>query len=227
MDILNMHKILYFAFTLGVFLTPFATAAPLCQSPLVATTQRGSAEGSAKILFLCEGVVVHELPGFSTPAYSPNRKFIIMHEAEADDDTQLYLFPTNANGLPDYKRSIGAFGGRYRRFIAWNQNSQGFFLFCRGCHGPTDRVGEKFSYYHIVAKGETLASIAEGYLGRDGSQQVGAIINANPWLKDLDQSVASESRLHPWGRVIKDWDRTQSDVPENLLLNISNVMLEN
>jgi hypothetical protein len=39
--------------------------------------------------------------------------------------------------------------------------------------------------------------------------------------------VASESRLHPWGRVIKDWDRTQSDVPENLLLNISNVMLEN
>ena len=89
------------------------------------------------------------------------------------------------------------------------------------------RVGEKFSYYHIVAKGETLASIAEGYLGRDGSQQVGAIINANLWLKDLDQSVASESRLHPWGRVIKDWDRTQSDVPENLLLNISNVMLEN
>ena len=102
-----------------------------------------------------------------------------------------------------------------------------FFLFCRGCHGPTDRVGEKFSYYHIVAKGETLASIAEGYLGRDGSQQVGAIINANPWLKDLDQSVASESRLHSWGRVIKDWDWTQSDVPENLLLNIFNVMLEN
>ena len=55
-------------------------------------------------------------------------------EAEADDDTQLYLFSTNANGLPDYKRSIGAFGGRYSRFIAWNQNSQGFFLFCRGCH---------------------------------------------------------------------------------------------
>ena len=102
-----------------------------------------------------------------------------------------------------------------------------FSSFARGCHGPTDRVGEKFSYYHIVAKGETLASIAEGYLGRDGSQQVDAIINANLWLKDLDQSVASESRLHPWGRVIKDWDRTQSDVPENLLLNISNVMLEN
>jgi hypothetical protein len=132
MDILNMLRILYFAFTFGVILTPFATAAPLCQSHLVATTQRGSAEGSAKILFLCEGVVVHELPGFSTPAYSPNRKFIIMHDAEADDDTQLYLFPTNENGLPDYKRSIGAFGGRYSRFIAWNQNSKGFFLFCWG-----------------------------------------------------------------------------------------------
>ena len=62
-----MYKILYFASTLGVFLTPFATAAPLCQSPLVATTQRGSAEGSAKILFLCEGVVINELSGFSTP----------------------------------------------------------------------------------------------------------------------------------------------------------------
>ena len=39
-----MLRILYFAFTFGVFLTPFATAAPLCQSPLVATTQRGSAQ---------------------------------------------------------------------------------------------------------------------------------------------------------------------------------------
>ena len=92
-----------------------------------------------------------------------------MHESEADDDTQLYLFLTNENGLPDYKRSLGAFGGGYSKFIAWNQNSQGFLLFCWGCYGTTDRVGEKFSYYYIVAKEETLARLAVGYLGMDGS----------------------------------------------------------
>ena len=50
---------------------------------------------------------------------------------------------------------------------------------------------EKFISKHIVAKSETLESIAEGYLGPDGAQRVGTIVNANPWLKDTDQSGAS------------------------------------
>ena len=72
-----------------------------------------------------------------------------------------------------------------------------------------------------------MASIAEGYLGIDGAQKVGAILDANPYLKDLNQFGASESRLRPWGRIIKNWDRNQSDVLENCLLNIPDVMLEN
>lgn len=85
---------------------------------------------------------------------------------------------------------------------------------------------EKFISKHIVAKSETLASIAEGYLGPDGAQQVGTIVNANPWLKDTDQSGASGNGYYSGRRVIKGWDRNQSDVPANAVLNISDVLLK-
>jgi Tol biopolymer transport system component len=78
----------------------------------------GSAEGSAQVQFLCDGDVVHEEAGFRAPAYSPDRKFIMMHEVAADDDLQLYLFPTDDSGLPDHNRSFGAFGGRFSGLIA-------------------------------------------------------------------------------------------------------------
>ena len=113
-----MLKILHCAFTLGLFLTTSVAASSLCQSSLETKIQRVSAEGSAKVLFLCDGIVVYEHPDFRAPAYSPDRKFIIMHQVGADDDLQLYLFPTDENGLPDDKRSFGAFGGRYSGFIA-------------------------------------------------------------------------------------------------------------
>ena len=138
-----------------------ATAAPLCRTPLEHTTTAGSGEGSATVEFLCEGVVVHQEPGFRAPAYSPDRTFIVMHEAAADDDLQLYLFPTDEHGLPNHQRSFGAFGGRYSGLMAWNQNSRGFFLYHRIHRAQTGSMRDKFSYYHIVTQGETQSSIAQ------------------------------------------------------------------
>ena len=209
-----MLHIAYLALAAVLCFTTSSAAAPLCQTPLDSKTMYGSAEGSAQVPFLCDGDVVHE--------------------AAADDDLQLYLFPTDDSGLPDHNRSFGAFGWRFSGLIAWNQNSRGFFHYCGICDGQTDRqagsqtynMGEKFTYYHIVAKGETLASIAEIYLGTGGAQHVGALLNANPRLKALDQQISLESRIHPWGRVMTDWNQDHSDVPANAVLNISDVLLD-
>lgn len=203
-----------------------ATAAPLCRTPLEHTTTAGSGEGSATVEFLCEGVVVHQEPGFRAPAYSPDRTFIIMHEAAADDDLQLYLFPTDEHGLPNHQRSFGAFGGRYSGLMAWNQNSRGFFLYHRIHRAQTGSMRDKFSYYHIVTRGETLSSIAQIYLGRNGPRHIGALIDANPWLKNAAQQPR-DGGYAPWRRVIKGWDPKVSDVPVNAVLNLSNVVLEN
>lgn len=62
----------------------------------------GSSKGSATVEFLCEGVVVHQEPDFRAPAYSPNGMFIIMYQAAADDDLQLYLFPIDEHKLPNH-----------------------------------------------------------------------------------------------------------------------------
>ena len=113
-----MLHIAYLALAAVLCFTTSSAAAPLCQTPLDSKTMYGSAEGSAQVQFLCDGDVVHEEEGFRAPAYSPDRKFIIMHEAAADDDLQLYLFPTDDSGLPDHNRSFGAFGGRFSGLIA-------------------------------------------------------------------------------------------------------------
>ena len=67
--------------------------------------------------FLCDGDEVHEEVGFSTLAYSPDHRFIIMHEAAAAA-LQLDLFPTDGGRLPDHKRSFGDCGGRFSSFMA-------------------------------------------------------------------------------------------------------------
>jgi hypothetical protein len=209
-----------------LLLTSCTTVAPRCQVPLEHKTTAGSGEGSATVEFLCEGVVVHQEPGFRAPAYSPDGMFIIMRQAGADDDLQLYLFPTDEHGLPNHQRSFGAFGGRYSGLIAWNQNSRGFFLYHPIHRRQASSMRDKFSYYHIVTEGETLSSIAESYFGRNGSRHVGAFIDANPWVKDAAQQQL-DGGYAPWRRVIKGWDPKVSDVPVNGVLNLSNVVLEN
>ena len=189
------------------------------------TTTAGSGEGSATLELLCLGVVVHQESGFRAPAYSPDRTFIIMHEAAADDDLQLYLFPTDEHGLPNPQRSFGAFGGRYSGLMAWNQNSRGFFRYHRIHRAQTGSMRDKFSYYHIVTRGETLSSVAENYLGRNGFRHIGALIDANPWLKNAAQQPL-DGGYAPWRRVIKGWDPKASDVPVNAALNLSNVVLK-
>ena len=151
-----------------------------------------------------------------------------MHEAAADDDLQLYLFPTDEHGLPNHQRSFGAFGGRYSGLMAWNQNSRGFFRYHRihRIHrAQTGSMRDKFSYYHIVTRGETLFSVAENYLGRNGFRHIGALIDANPWLKNAAQQPL-DGGYAPWRRVIKGWDPKVSDVPVNAALNLSNVVLK-
>lgn len=140
---------------------------------------------------------MHQEPGFRAPAYSPDRTFIIMHEAAADDDLQLYLFPTNEYGLPNHQQSFGDFGGRYSGLIAWNKNSRGFFLYHRILRGQTGSMRDKFSYYHIVTRGDMLSSTDESYLGRNGSRYVGALIDANPWLNDAAQQPLDGGSA-PW-----------------------------
>ena len=120
-----------------------------------------------------------------------------MHEAAADDDLQLYLFPTNEYGLPNHQQSFGDFGGRYSGLIAWNKNSRGFFLYHRILRGQTGSMRDKFSYYHIVTRGDMLSSTDESYLGRNGSRYVGALIDANPWLNDAAQQPLDGGSA-PW-----------------------------
>ena len=85
---------------------------------------------------------------------------------------------------------------------------------------------DKFSYYHNVAQGETLSSIAGSYFGQNGSRHIGALIDANPWFKDAAQQPL-DGGCAPWRRVIKRWDPKVSDEPVNAVLNLSNFMLEN
>ena len=85
---------------------------------------------------------------------------------------------------------------------------------------------DKFINYHIVVQGETLSSIAESYLGRNGSRHRSALIDANSWLKDVAQQQL-DGGYAPWHRVIKGCDPKVSDLRVNAALNPPNVVREN
>ena len=79
-----MLRILHFAFSCWLSLTNlYRRTPPLCQSPLEAQTQRRNTKGSASVLFLCDGAVVHEHSDFRAPAYNPDHKFILMYQVGA------------------------------------------------------------------------------------------------------------------------------------------------
>ena len=59
-----------------------------------------------------------------------------------------------------------------------------------------------------------------------GGTDLGALIDANPWLNDAAQQPLDGGSA-PWRRVIKGWDSKVSDVPVNAVLNLFNVVLKN
>lgn len=67
-SIVTVFHTLYSALVAVLLLTSCTTVAPRCQAPLEHKKTAGSSEGSATVEFLCEGVVVHQEPGFRAPA---------------------------------------------------------------------------------------------------------------------------------------------------------------
>ena len=128
-----------------------------------------------------------------------------MHEAAADDDLQLYLFPTDDSGLPDHNRSFGAFDGRFSGLIAWNQNPRGFFLYCGICDGHTDRQAGSQTYnmaknlltITLLQTVRRRPVLQKSILGQVAPSMLARSSIPNPWLKALDPQISRESRIHP------------------------------